>query len=324
MKDALLGVVDNFHGKRIAVFGDVMLDVFIYGTADRISPEAPVPVVDVKYIQNLPGGAANTANNIKSLGAEPILFGVVGDDEYAKKLYAELQHIGISTDYLIIDKDRPTTAKNRIVVSKHQTGRFDFESGGDISKSVESRVLKIAENEIKNSDGVILSDYKKGYLTYTLCDGLIKLCKKYNKPVVIDPKDNFRKYHGANIITPNLKEFTQFSGIEDVYDRDSVKKSIESNGLDALLITMGEHGMMLYEKDKATEIKSIKSGREVFDVTGAGDTVIATFTLALACGASMEQAAKLSNYAAGIVVGKFGTATTTIDELKMELGGYNE
>jgi D-beta-D-heptose 7-phosphate kinase/D-beta-D-heptose 1-phosphate adenosyltransferase len=318
MKNEIFGIVDKFQGKKIVIFGDVMLDVFVYGMANRISPEAPVPIVEVKYDEYLPGGAANTANNVGSLGGNPILIGVVGDDDNAKRLYKVMDEVGIPTKYLIMD-ERPTTTKTRIVAHEQQIVRVDRELIKNISKEIEEKVLKVADDLIKNSDNVILSDYNKGFLTDTLCKELIRLCKTYEKIVIVDPKAKFSKYKGAIIITPNEKEFREYSGIAD-YNVSDVLNVIENNELEAMLITKGKKGMTLYEKNGDTlDIPAINHEYEIVDITGAGDTVIAILGLALSSGASMEEAAKLSNYGAGVVVRKLGTATITIDELKKEL-----
>jgi D-beta-D-heptose 7-phosphate kinase / D-beta-D-heptose 1-phosphate adenosyltransferase len=318
MNDELRRIVKDLRGKRVAVFGDVMLDEYVYGSTDRVSPEAPVPIVEIKAVEYRLGGAANVANNIRSLEGSPTLVGVIGNDENGKKLKNELNVIGISYD-LIQDNERPTTTKTRVISQNHQVVRLDKESKKYIKGDIELSVINKATQIIPNCDAVILSDYSKGFLTERVCLEIISLCKKLGKIVIVDPKSKFSKYSGASIVTPNLKELRELSGFFGTDDSIS-KNVLKVNDLDALLVTKGEYGMSLYKKDgKILDVPSVSNTSEVTDVSGAGDTAIAIFGLALASGANIENAVILSNFGASVSVRKLGTSVVYISEILEEL-----
>lgn len=319
MKIRLSELVEKFDSKKIIIVGDPMLDEYIYGTVTRISPEAPVNIVKKEFVYHFPGGAANAANNISSLGGTSILMGVIGDDNNKERVLKVMKDLNIVTDYIIVDKNRPTTLKTRIVANNQQVVRVDTESTNDIKEELENIMINNLKKIVHEADVVILSDYAKGSLTERICREAIRICKVLGKTIIVDPKVDFSKYRSATIITPNEKEFREFSGITGEYDDSDVIKVIEENNIDAMLITKGKKGMALYKKDGKIDIPATNHGYEVVDISGAGDTVVSVFALALSNGASLEQAAELANIAAGIVVRKKGTATTNMGELKKEL-----
>ncbi len=316
--ERLIEIAENFSKGRLLVIGDVMIDQFIYGTVDRISPEAPVPVVEVQDESFMLGGAANVNNNIGALGGESTICGVIGDDAYAKMVNSLFEDIGVKTSGLITDAKRITSKKTRVIAHSQQIVRFDKEVKKDINKTTLGKILGYLRSNITNYDAVIISDYGKGVVTKELVEGVVDICVKNERVIIVDPKtDHFEYYKKITSMTPNHHEASKAVGIEITNERNLEKagakllKALES---ESLLITRGDKGMALFEKDGSiSKIPTV--AQKVYDVTGAGDTVIATFTLALSVGATLKEAAVLANYAAGIVVGKVGTATTTIKEL---------
>ena len=332
MKD-LKGIVKRFNKARILVIGDLILDEYIWGKVERISPEAPVPVVWANKMTHLPGGAANVANNISSYGAVASLAGVIGRDKNAGSLVEALKKANIETKGISVIPDRCTTVKTRIICGHQQMVRVDWEHTEPISKERIRKIFDFIKGRIKNFDAIIIEDYGKGVINAQLLEGLILLAQSHKKIVLVDPKeDHFQYYRGVTSITPNRKELE--NAIRNLKIKDKKNKirlesdklftdrDIEAAGrqileyleLDSLLVTLGEQGIKLFEKKgRITHIPTV--AQEVFDVSGAGDTVIATFALSLAVGASKIEAAHIANYAAGIVVGKIGTATVTKNEL---------
>jgi D-glycero-beta-D-manno-heptose-7-phosphate kinase len=334
--DKLKGIVSRFPKAKILVVGDLILDQYIWGDVSRISPEAPVPVVWAKDRKYVPGGAANVANNLKTLNAEVCLAGVVGDDEHAKKLKSGLIERGIDAKGIFKEKGRCTTLKTRVLAGHQQIVRVDWEHVYELKKETRDSLQDFIQRETKNFDAVIIEDYGKGCLDQFILGILISEAKKHQKIITVDPKeDNFEYYRDVTCITPNRKETQnaiRYLKMRDTKNRFKIVKDellvhgdIEKAGkaildyleLESLLITLGEDGMWLFEKGHNEHIPTV--AREVFDVSGAGDTVISTFTLALACGATKPEAAYIANFAAGIVVGKLGTATTTRKELTERL-----
>ncbi|MGI1679679.1 MAG: bifunctional D-glycero-beta-D-manno-heptose-7-phosphate kinase/D-glycero-beta-D-manno-heptose 1-phosphate adenylyltransferase HldE [Cellvibrionaceae bacterium] len=303
----------RFDKSQVLVVGDVMLDRYWYGDTSRISPEAPVPVVKVNRQDDRPGGAANVALNIAALGAGAMITSVIGDDEAGKTLQQRLKAADIVTDFFI-SKEQPTITKLRVISRHQQLIRMDFEE--KYSKEDSQGCIKKTESRFENIGAVILSDYDKG----TLYDvqRYIQLAKSHKVPVIIDPKGTeFSRYKGATLLTPNLHEFELVMGKCENED-DLVEKGhqlIKNLSLEALLITRGEHGMTLLVPGQS-ELHLPARAREVFDVTGAGDTVIAVLAASLAAGESFAQAVGLANLAAGIVVGKLGTAVISGPELR--------
>lgn len=321
-KRRFLEILERFKEARILVIGDFILDQFVWGSVKRISPEAPVPVVKVERESYMPGGSLNVANNIRSLRGQVCPCGVVGRDLYGRMLVKIMRQQGIETGGIIYDPMRPTSLKTRIIAHSQQVVRFDREKTDDVCQADLNKILKFVRENIKHMDVVILEDYGKGVMQPFLLREIVRLAKKFRKPVLVDPKEkHFVYYQGVTCITPNRSE--AFIGYERTCGSCYKTPELETVGwglmkklkLDSVLITLGEGGMALFEKNKKlTRIPT--AAREVYDVSGAGDTVIATLGLALAAGAKMQEAAKISNLAAGIVVGKLGTATVAPGELE--------
>lgn len=304
----------------IAVIGDVMLDKFVWGKVSRISPEAPVPVVEIDRESFHLGGAANVARNLASLGMRPLLLGVVGEDSAAGQLRQTLRDRGMSEDSVVMisDEARRTTVKTRIIAGSQQVVRADWESSNDLAGGVEARALDALAGLVREARAVVLSDYAKGTLTPNIIGRAIALAKERSIPVLVDPKlRRYRMYRGVTLLTPNLIEAERFAGLVVQTEADlehTASAILKELGCEAVLITRGERGMSLFEAGGAPlHIPTL--AHEVFDVSGAGDTVIAAAALALAGGATLAHAAELANRAAGIVVGKLGTATVLPDEL---------
>lgn len=310
--------ISNFGKARVLVVGDLMLDEFVWGEVSRISPEAPVPVVWVKKESFMPGGASNVANNLRSLGADVHLVGIVGEDENGAILKGELEQKGIRTAGVISDESRPTILKTRVVAHHQQVVRIDKEKKEKLSDAIIDKMAAYIESVIKDIDAVIIEDYAKGVITPSLLKRIVPLARRHNKIISVDPKEeHFNYYKGISVITPNNHEASRAVGFE-INDDESLNKAgkrlIEKIGCKIGLITLGENGMAVFQKDKP--MKHIPTvAQEVFDVSGAGDTVIASYTLSLASGADPITAAHISNCAAGIVVGKVGIAVVTPDEL---------
>ncbi len=306
-----LDLIASFRKSKILVIGDFILDQFIWGKVERISPEAPVPVVNVDRESYMPGGSLNVANNIHTLGGTVYPCGVLGRDLHGRMLLKVIRREGIDTGGIIYDAARPTSLKTRIIAHSQQVVRFDRENDQPISKEILKKIVKFLQQGIQRADVVILEDYGKGLIQQELIRQVVKLAKIFDKPVLVVPYDA-----GVTAVTPNRKEAVA------AYGSSGSETSLETVGkgllrkwkCEAVLITLGEDGMALFEK-KASTTKIPTAAREVYDVSGAGDTVIATFALALAAGAKMREAAILSNLAAGIVVGKLGTATVLPKEL---------
>lgn len=320
-------ILDNFYGRRLVVLGDLMLDEFIWGEVRRISPEAPVPVVEVKRESWHLGGAGNVVSNLLELGAQAVPIGILGDDEAGRLLLQRFRQRGADVDGLIFDSLRPTTRKSRIVAHSQQMVRADREDRSPIKPEIEEKVIAAFDTALTEAEAVIISDYDKGLLTPRVLESVISIAQSKNKLVCLDPKiRNFASYRKADIITPNQLEAERASGIE-IIDEESLVEAAHKirNLLDCqnVLITRGEHGMSLLDaNNKITHIPTV--AREVYDVTGAGDTVIATISLAIAAGATVIEAAVIANHAAGLVVGKVGTATVEKSELAASLYDLNQ
>ena len=311
--------------RRVLVVGDVMLDHFLWGNVKRISPEAPVPVVDFESESFMPGGAANVARNLTALGASVELFGLVGKDDGAKKLRAVLKTDGVNAAGLTAVGDRITTRKSRVIAHHQQVVRIDRETKAPVNKRVTRRLLTTIEKELQDADAIVVGDYNKGVVTQELLNGLRALCKPRGIWLSLDPKPAHRlDLSGLSLITPNRQEVFELGGIsDDTRQANPLKDKNLMSAVEAvfsahtpalLLVTLGEQGMLLCRQGaKPMVIPTV--AQEVFDVSGAGDTVIASFTLAIAAGASPLEATAFSNHAAGVVVGKMGTATVTPKEL---------
>ena len=303
----------SFEQARVLVVGDVMLDRYWFGDVERISPEAPVPVLKVSRSEERPGGAANVARNIAALGAQATLLSVVGDDEAGRCLEGLLTGQGGVQALLHRDPGISTTVKLRAVARQQQLLRIDFETAP--SHEVLNAKLADYRTRLAEADVVLLSDYGKGGLTHIA--EMIRLARESGKPVLVDPKgDDYARYRGATLLTPNRSEFRQVAGgwKDDAELTAKARKLRDTLGLEALLVTRSEEGMTLFSADEVYHEPA--QAREVFDVSGAGDTVIATLAVMLASGAGMKDAVHVANRAGGIVVGKLGTAIVTRGELE--------
>ncbi|HRN26331.1 MAG: D-glycero-beta-D-manno-heptose-7-phosphate kinase [Ignavibacteriaceae bacterium] len=314
----LLQLKNNFKGKRIAVIGDMMLDIYFWGDVKRISPEAPVPVLEVGNEFYRFGGAANVALNISALNgiAEPI--GIIGYDNYGTIFNSLLSDQKIAQRGIIVDESRPTTAKTRVIADSQHIVRIDKESKETIAKDIQNKIFDYVKSIIKNLDGIILQDYNKGVLTSSLINQLIELANKNKKLLTVDPKfNNFYEYKNVTVFKPNKKEAGDILGMEIKTDADisfagnTLLKKLNAKNI---LLTLGEDGIAVFEKNKPEKRMPTKA-RKVADVSGAGDTVISTLTLALAAGANIYEASYLANYAGGIVCEEVGIIPIELDKL---------
>ena len=315
--------LDRLPGTVIAVIGDVMLDHFLVGRVDRISPEAPVPVVRFERDEFRLGGAANVAANVRALEGVPVLVGCVGSDEAAGRLRTALAEREIADDAFVVDATRPTTRKVRIVTNRNQqVARVDYEQEADVSEATASALAAAAKHAAVSAKAIVLSDYRKGVVTRSVIAAAVGAAGR--TPVIVDPKvPEASRYLDVTLLTPNHHEAELMTGtrIRTPDDARRAARSLHAATHANILITWGEHGMWLLDASAPTtvELHIPATAREVADVTGAGDTVVATLALALACGASLSDAATLANHAAGIVVGRFGPSTVTRQELMRAL-----
>ena len=338
-KTKLVASIKNFHKVKLLVIGDLILDEYLWGKVERISPEAPVPVVWAEKRTYVPGGAANLANNISALGAKVSLSGVLGNDKNKEILLSELKKRKISGAGIFTEPMRHTTLKTRIIAGHQQIVRIDWEHRHSLPKELNQKIFAFVQKKIDDFDGIIIEDYGKGVINIHLLEELIDLARAHKKIITVDPKEeHFQYYRGVSAITPNRKELenaVRNLKIKDKANRfkvntDKLFSDSEINlagneimaylNLESLLVTLGEQGMRLFERgSRITHIPTV--AQEVFDVSGAGDTAIATFTLGLCAGATKLEAAQIANYAAGIVVGKIGTAATSREELLERIKG---
>lgn len=309
-------ILDRMEQQRVVVLGDAMLDVYLVGDVDRISPEAPVPVVTVHERRHALGGAANVAANVAAIGAKVTLVAAIGDDRRGEQFRSEMAAAGITDAGILVLNDRPTTSKTRVVARGQQLVRIDEEEEGGISGAAEAQVLAAVQRTIADADAVLVEDYNKGVLTPAVIEAILLGAKARGIPSVVDPKfRNFFAYRGATVFKPNRRELEAALGAAvDIEHADALPQAMERLEVQNLLLTMGPHGMVLVARDGAlTRIPTV--AREVYDVSGAGDTVTAWVGTALAAGATVREAAELANYAAGIEVGKSGVAVVTRDEV---------
>ena len=311
--------IDKFKDLRVLVIGDLMLDEYLWGRVDRISPEAPVPVVAVERQSHTLGGAGNVINNLSAMGAKVFAMGTVGVGAAGRDVLKKLGALGVDVTGVISELDRPTTRKTRIIASSQQMLRIDREVRRRINPHTLGVLTGIIAGYVDTMDLVIISDYDKGLVTRELVGRIVDRAKKSGVMTLADPKSmDFSKYMGVTVLTPNKKEAAIAAGMQIQTPEEmetAAAKIMALAGLEKLLITCGKAGMVLYET--GTPVVSIASkARQVFDVSGAGDTVISLLGLGLASGATFKAAAGLANLAAGIVVAKVGTATASIDELK--------
>ena len=318
-------LLQNASSRRVLVVGDVMLDEFVWGRVSRISPEAPVPVVEVQAESSYPGGAANVARNLRPFCAGVLLCGVVGEDSFAAKLRELLGDEGIETGALVATAEIPTIVKTRIVARQQQVVRVDREKNRGSIAEVTNRAVEFVTELMPSVDGVILEDYGKGFLCQSLKDRVCALAKEHGKFLTGDPNPgNHLDWSGVDLLKPNRSEAFAMAGridpgavedpLQDAALLDVGSLLLKKWDLKGLLVTLGEHGMILFEKGAAPYHTPTKA-REVFDVSGAGDTAIALYTLAICAGATAHEAAEISNHASGVVVAKLGTATLAAEEL---------
>jgi D-glycero-beta-D-manno-heptose-7-phosphate kinase len=317
-RSRLTGHIQRFPQAGVLVVGDLILDHYIWGKVSRISPEAPVPVVHVESESLKLGGAANVYNNILALGGKADLCGIVGSDEGGRRLLQQLGTRRGGRGGVIIDADRPTTRKTRVIAHNQQMVRFDVERRTEMKVTLQRRIIRYVESRLREVSCVVVSDYAKGVVTAPLMMELVRLTTLRRIPLVVDPKvEHFSYYKGVTVVTPNHLEATQAAGVhgDDDLSIGQAGETIRQRlGCHSVLVTRGERGMSLFETD-GTSFHIPTMARQVYDVTGAGDTVIATLGLALATGASMRDGAVLANHAAGIVVGMVGTATVSGPQL---------
>jgi len=323
LKQRLLEQIPKLAGKKILIVGDVGLDEYILGEVRRISPEAPVPVLEVEKEDLRLGLSANVAQNIRSLGGIPMLVSVVGKDSGAELLSKLFQQMDVSTNFLIVDPDRPTTRKVRVMAKHHHLVRVDYELRKYLSADTEKKFLNMIEQNAKEADAIIIQDYAKGVISDSLLKGVISIAKKLKKKIMVDPhrSNHGDFYHGVDLIKPNYDEAVALSGLNHDDLRDHPNKVIEigeallkKTGATELVITRGKDGMTIFSGGKIEQVPTY--ARQVFDVTGAGDTVIAALSLGIVSGLPLSEACMLANFAAGVVVGQVGCVPCTVTELK--------
>lgn len=324
--------LEAMRGRRILVVGDLMLDRYVYGTVERISPEAPVPVVRVTRETLMPGGAGNVAVNLRAMGGEAAVAGFIGRDREGRELAGLLRHRGVRLDATIETRGQPTTVKTRIVAERQQVVRVDRDGASPLTPAEMARFRRAVAAAAARADGVILADYGKGALTQPVVDAALKAARSAGIPTGLDPKNRDLRVAGVTVVTPNRKEAFHIAGradpgatedpLRDAPLLDAAEQVLRRWRPRHLIVTLGPHGMLLAQRG-AAPLHVPTRAREVFDVSGAGDTVIAVCVLALAAGADIVEAAELANYAAGVVVGKMGTATCAPEELlaALERGG---
>jgi len=315
-------ILKLFPGQRILVLGDVILDWYWWGQASRLSPEAPVPVVRKQRTTLQPGGAGNTAANLAALGARVSLFGVTGRDSHADELKAALKAHGVETDGLIADSSRPTTTKTRVIAAHQQVVRVDEEATAPISEAIVADVLKAVWNDIVNAGAIVISDYAKGFLTHPLLDAVIGEARRVGKRVFADPKgSDAARYRGAFLLKPNRLELSLLTGLPaDTHDEvlaAGTRLAASMPGTN-ILVTEGSEGMTLFADSQPPEYLA-STPRQVFDVTGAGDTVLAVTAMAVTAGASWNEAMRLASEAAGIAIGRMGSVAVSLSDLQTNL-----
>jgi rfaE bifunctional protein kinase chain/domain len=322
LKDKVRSIQSAQKVPVILVIGDLMIDHYIWGNATRLSPEAPVPIVHVKNESTTLGGAGNVVQNLVSLGANVSIAGVIGDDADGANLIKILESEAVKTDNIVNDSTRPTTVKTRVLAGSHQLVRIDKEISDAITVDLEDELISKLSNNIEQADIILLSDYNKGLLSLTLTQRIIKLAAQHNKKVIVDPKGlNYEKYAGAFLIKPNRKELAEAAKVEKINNINDVENAAKSiftqTETEYLIVTLSEEGMAIVTP-QSSKLLPVKA-TEVFDVTGAGDTVIATIAYFLASGLTVNEACELANHAAAIVIRHIGSATTTIDAILKDI-----
>lgn len=316
--DPFLEAIESFDQARILCVGDIMLDRFMYGEVSRISPEAPIPVFRFNREDTMLGGAGNVVRNLLSLGAHTSFIGVIGDDDVGRQLMQLISEYERLEPYILTEKSRQSTQKLRYIAAQQQLLRADHEQATSLKPETVEQLVSVAEGAIPEADAIILSDYGKGMINLETAQKLIAIAKQHNVPVFVDPKSRqFSDYAGAFLLSPNYKEFSEACALEKMSDEEAALEVMTQNSIEHLMVTRGKDGISLFSSAEATHIPA--QAREVFDVSGAGDTVIATLALAYVRGLHIGDAARIANSAAGIVVGKLGTATVYRTDLKTAL-----
>lgn len=322
----LENLTSEFKNKKIVVIGDLMIDHYVWGEVNRISPEAPVPIVKVDREEYRLGGASNVAFNIKTLGATPIVLGIAGNDSYGKILKDLFESKKINSDNIILSDSKKTIIKSRIIAHNQQVVRIDFEEDSAINAEIESLLIEKLEALINDVDAVILEDYNKGLLTKTLISKIISLCTENDVIVTVDPKfDNFFSYKNVDVFKPNLNEMKKNLNVDFINEKDFEDKAVKlRNQLECkyLMITRGEKGLTVFSENDVFTIPTY--AQKVFDVSGAGDTVISTLTLCLSCGEKILPSSIIANHAAGSVCGKIGVEPVYIDDIVKSFKDVNE
>ncbi len=318
----MVSYLPKFNHCRILVIGDLMLDEYLWGTVDRISPEAPVQVVSVDREDFTLGGAGNVVNNLIALGASVTVAGVIGRDRHGERLLQKFKQLGAVTDGIQAEPGRPTTRKTRIIAANQHVLRIDRETRQEISQEAAADLSRFLGNAVPDMDIILVSDYGKGLLNRTLLAKITQTAKSFGKRTIVDPKGmDYSRYTGFSMITPNKKEAALAAGL-DVSEENVVSEAgrilLQETGIPNILITCGKEGMVLFDRE-ALPVTIASRAKQVFDVSGAGDTVIAVMGLSLASGLSFTESVKMANAAAGIVVGKVGTATVSNEELRAAL-----
>lgn len=322
-KQLLLNQIEALKGKKILIIGDVCVDEYVLGEVRRISPEAPVPVLEVEQEDVRLGMAANVAQNVRSLGGIPMLVSVVGNDTGANLLRDLCAKSGVSSEYLVADVSRPTTRKTRIMAKHHHLVRVDYELRTGLISEVEAQMIQVVEKNVGDADCVVIEDYKKGVVSRHVIEKVVEICKKKNKRVLVDPHKTSSGpfYHGVDLIKPNFDEAVTLAGMDFDDLRNNPNKVVDVGralqkitGAKEVVLTRGKDGMTIFSGDQVTEVPTY--ARKVFDVTGAGDTVIAAMALGLVSGLSLVHSCMLANFAAGVVVGKVGCVPCEIPELQ--------
>ncbi|HEX7675302.1 MAG TPA: D-glycero-beta-D-manno-heptose-7-phosphate kinase [Bdellovibrio sp.] len=321
-KQILINQIPALKGKKILIIGDVCVDEYVMGEVRRISPEAPVPVLEVEQEDVRLGMAANVAQNVSSLGGKAMLVSVVGNDTGANLLRELCARSGVSSEFLVTDTKRPTTRKTRVMAKHHHLVRVDYEVRNSLSAEVEAEMINVVEKNVDDADCVVIEDYKKGVVSRNVVEKVVAICKKKGKRVMVDPHKTSSGpfYHGVDLIKPNFDEAVTLAGMDFDDLRNNPNKVVEVGralqkitGAKEVVLTRGKDGMTIFSGEQVTEVPTY--ARKVFDVTGAGDTVIAALSLGLVSGLSLVQSCMLANFAAGVVVGKVGCVPCEIPEL---------
>jgi len=317
-KQWVQSLLQSFQNKKILVLGDLMLDRYLVGQVSRLSPEAPVPIVEVEEEYTRLGGAANVSNNIKALGAIPYLVGIIGEDNFGREMKHIINDQGLSSEGIVVDPERPTTVKTRIIAHNQHVVRTDRESRIEIGSEMSNRIKEVISRLIKQVDAVIIEDYNKGLITKDIINFVVSSSQKLNKVITVDPKfDHFFEFHNVTVFKPNRRETEEALGIR-MKTKDQIIQAAQilfkKLNCKCLMITLGEEGMAVFNSAQEAHIIPTRA-RTVHDVSGAGDTVISMITLSLSSGANFEEAATLANFAAGIVCGEVGIVPITPERL---------